>query len=132
MLGSTYFMHQMDVYRTIMTSPSVSHTWFKVGLGASVTLMFLKAYVELYVGKLHNQTISYRTMPRSTHASIGLLLLAGSCFQVALWPAYGVGKSIVIIVLLVTFLINFCLMFPTVVQNMIAIVLLTFFLQEYQ
>jgi hypothetical protein len=106
--------------------PSCTHTTVPA-------LLFLKSYVELYVGKLQHKEISYKTMPQSTHASIVLLLVAGIAFQVALWPVYGGGKSIIIMFFLVpAFLINFCLMFPTVVQNMIALVVLTFFMQEYQ
>ena len=33
---SLYILHRMNVYTTIMTSPDISHEWFKVGLAASV------------------------------------------------------------------------------------------------
>jgi hypothetical protein len=36
MLGSSYVLiHHLDVYTRVMTSPKVSHEWFKVGLGAT-------------------------------------------------------------------------------------------------
>ena len=132
MVSSSYILHLMGVYETVTKSPQVKHEWFKVGLATSTLLLFLKAYMELYVGKLHNKQINYKTMPQTTHAAIVLLLVSTLSFQVALWPVYGVGKSIVVMIMVTAFLINFCLIFPTIWQNLIALVLLTFFLQEYQ
>ena len=91
----------------------------------------VKAYVELYTGKLQKKEVSYKTMPQSTHAAIILICLSGLAFHIALWPAYG-GESMFVMFLVGTFLLNFCLMFPTIIQNMVAVVALTFFLQEYQ
>ena len=34
--GSLYFLHTMEVYATVLTSPKVRHEWFKIGLAASV------------------------------------------------------------------------------------------------
>jgi hypothetical protein len=33
---SLYILHRMNVYQNIMTSPDISHEWFKIGLAASV------------------------------------------------------------------------------------------------
>jgi hypothetical protein len=60
-----------------------------------------------------------------------LILLSGIAFHAALWPEFG-GNSMFIMFLVGAFLFNFCLMFPTIVQNLVAFVVLTFFIQEYQ
>jgi hypothetical protein len=94
-------------------------------------LLFLKAYVELYTGKVQRKQVSYETIPQLTHAAIVLILVSGISFHLALWPEFG-GNSMFIMFLVGTFLVNFCLMFPTIVQNLAGLVLLTFFIQEYQ
>jgi uncharacterized membrane protein len=129
--GSLYLLQIMEAYSTIMTSPDISHEWFKVGLAASIALLFVKAYVEIYTGKLQQQEVNYKTMPQSTHAAIALILFSGIAFHVALWPVYGV-RSMLIMLAVSIFLLHFCLLFPTIVQNIAAFAVLTFFLQEYQ
>ena len=114
-----------------MSSPDVDHQWFKVGLAASVALFSIKAYVEMYTGKIQKKEVSYKALPQATHAAIILICLSGIAFQISLWPVYG-GSSMFIMFLVGTFLINFCLMFPTIVQNIIAFGLLAFFIQEYK
>ena len=94
-------------------------------------MVSLKAYVEMYTGKLKKQEVSYKTIPHLTHAAIILILLSGITFHIALWPAYG-GQSMFIMFLVGAFLLNFCLLFPTIIQNIVAFALLTFFIQEYQ
>ena len=131
MAGSLWLLHRMDVYSTLMTSPDISHEWFKIGLAASIALLMVKAYVELYTGKLQKKEVNYKTMPQSTHAAILLICLSGMAFHVALWPVYG-AQSMLVMLAVSAFLLNFCLMFPTMVQNIVALVVLTFFLQEYQ
>mmetsp|Transcript_9736 Transcript_9736/g.29014 ORF Transcript_9736/g.29014 Transcript_9736/m.29014 type:complete len:173 (-) Transcript_9736:403-921(-) len=127
---SLHLLHHMDAYHTIMHSPEVSHEWFKVGLAASIALFSIKGYVEMYTGKLKKQEVSYKTVPQLTHAAIFFIFLSGIAFHIALWPVYG-AKSMFIMFLVGAVLLNFCLMFPTMVQNIVAIVLFTFFLQEY-
>jgi len=34
--GSIYLLHRMNTYKNILTSPDISHQWFKVGLASSV------------------------------------------------------------------------------------------------
>uniref|UniRef100_A0A7S4ERP4 Uncharacterized protein n=1 Tax=Pseudo-nitzschia australis TaxID=44445 RepID=A0A7S4ERP4_9STRA len=128
---SLHFLHLMDTYHTIMHSPEVSHEWFKIGIAASIALFSIKAYVEMYNGKLLKREVSYEALPQLTHAAIFFIFLSGISFHIAIWPVYG-AKSMVIMFLLGAFLLNFCLMFPTIVQNFVAIILFTFFLQEYQ
>jgi hypothetical protein len=129
--GSLYVLHILEAYHTILKDPDISHTWFKIGLAASIALLMVKAYVELYTGKLQQQQVSYQTMPQSTHAAIALILISGLAFHVALWPVYGI-RSMLVMLAISSFLLNFCLLFPTMVQNIAAFAVLTFFLQEYQ
>ena len=93
-------------------------------------LLFVKAYVELYAGKIQKKKISYKTFPQSTHACMVFTLLSSISFHIALWPVYASG-SMVVMFLVGIFILNFCLLMPTYVQNLVAFVLLTFFLQEY-
>ena len=95
-----------------------------------LAILFLKAYVELYAGKLQKQKISYQTFPQTTHAVMVLILLSSLAFHLALWPVFG-STSMLIMFLIGMFILNFCLLMPTSVQNLVAFVLLTFFLQEY-
>jgi hypothetical protein len=94
-------------------------------------ILFIKGYAELYLGKVQKKKVSYETIPQLTHAIMVLILLASISFHVALWPVYH-SKSMLIMFLLGCFLFNFCLLMPTTVQNLVAIVLLTLFLQEYK
>ncbi len=94
-------------------------------------LLSLKAYVEMYNGKIQKKEITYKSIPQITHAAIALLLLSGFAFHIALWPVYG-GESMFVMFLVGTFLLNFCLLFPTIIQNLVGFALLTFFIQEYQ
>ena len=98
----------------------------------SFTALFsLKAYVELYKGKLQKKEVSYKNLPQPTHAAIVLIFLSGISFHISLWPVYG-AESMFVMFLVGTFLINFCLMFPTIIQNIVAFAVLTFFIQEYK
>jgi hypothetical protein len=94
-------------------------------------ILFVKSYVEMYAGKLMKQKVDYKTFPHTTHSVIFLLILSSVAFHKALWPVYG-GVSMIIMFLVGMFLLNFCLLFPTYVQNITAFALLTFFLQEYK
>ena len=102
-----------------------------IALSFSTALFSLKAYVEMYTGKLHKQEVSYKALPQLTHAAILLICLSGMSFHIALWPVYG-AQSMFVMFLVGAFLLNFCLMFPTIVQNIVAFALFTFFIQEYQ
>ena len=129
--GSLYGLNYFDAYNTLMKSPNVSHEWFKLGLAASIGFLFLKIYVELYIGKVKKQKVNYEEFPQETHGAILFLLLASVGFNVALWPAYG-GNAMIVMLLVGMFLLNFCLLFPTWLQNLVGIILLTLFLQEYK
>lgn len=94
-------------------------------------LFSIKVYVEMYTGKLQKKEVSYKALPQLTHAAIVLILISGIAFHIAIWPVYG-GQSMFVMFLVGAFLLNFCMMFPTIFQNIVALGLLTFFLQEYK
>jgi hypothetical protein len=96
-----------------------------------LAILFVKSYVEMYAGKLNKQKVNYKNFPQSTHSVILLILLSSGAYHAALWPVYG-SKSMLIMFLVGCFLLNFCLLFPTSVQNLTAFALLTFFLLEYK
>jgi hypothetical protein len=95
-------------------------------------LVSIKAYIEMYAGKLKKQTVNYTTFPQSTHAIILLLLLIALCCLVALIPHYGWGNTIVILnVFGFGIILPLTMLLPTYVQNIGTFVLLTWFLQDY-
>ena len=128
---SLYGLHHFRAYQTIMKSPNVSHEWFKIGLASTVAILFLKAYVELYSGRLQKKEVKYDNFKQETHIVLILILWTSLSFHIALWGEYG-STSMVIMFLLGMFILNFCLLMPTSVQNVVAFGLITFFLQEYK
>eukprot|EP00543_Licmophora_paradoxa_P008381 CAMPEP_0202442240 /NCGR_PEP_ID=MMETSP1360-20130828/1701_1 /ASSEMBLY_ACC=CAM_ASM_000848 /TAXON_ID=515479 /ORGANISM="Licmophora paradoxa, Strain CCMP2313" /LENGTH=184 /DNA_ID=CAMNT_0049057553 /DNA_START=45 /DNA_END=599 /DNA_ORIENTATION=+ len=129
--GCVYGLHRWGVYEKVMHSPLVRHEWFKVGLAASIAILFIKMYVEMYAGKLRGEEVSYKNFPKSTHATIALLILSSIAFHVAIWPAYGMNSIVVMTMIGWGILLQLSLLLPTYIQNIAGVVLLTFFLQEY-
>jgi hypothetical protein len=93
----------------------------------------IKAYMELYEGKMRKKKIEYNNYRNATHAVLILFFLATAAFHIALWNLYGGGKTILINILFgYGVLLQFMLMIPTWIQNAVAFVGLSFFLQQYQ
>lgn len=129
---SAYGLHKLNVYHTIMHSPRINHEWFKVGLATSVAILALKAYVEMYHGKINGKRVNYENFRNETHGIMLLILLASVSFQLAMWPAFGGGKTFLILMLFgFGILIQFALLVPSYVQNLVGAIVMTFFLQEY-
>ena len=91
----------------------------------------MKAYVEMFAGKLKKQKVDYANFPHSTHSVMLLLLLSSIAFHMALWPAYGWKTVAVMSLVGYGVLFQFCLMVPTYVQNLVGFVVMTLFIQEY-
>ena len=132
--GTVYILHdKLNLFHNILHHPLVSHTWFKVGIAGSITVMGLKAYVELYEGKRQGKAVEYENFKTATHATILFILLSWISFHVALSPVYGMFKTWLI---MVGFgwgvLIQAALFIPVWIQNAISFVLLTFFLSVYK
>lgn len=100
---------------------------------ASISAMFLiKTHVELYQGRLHRQTVNYQNFRQTTHLFLLLWTMASLCFFVALWPHYKWNSIVVLSLLAFGLVLQFLLLVPNAwAQNAIALVGLTFFLQEY-
>ena len=132
--GSLYALHLLEVYQQVMFGKDIRHHWFKLGLALSVGVAGLKGYVELYEGRVKKNTIDYETYKKSTHATILLTLGASFSFHFALAPVYGWLLTMMIINGLFFFgvLLQFMLLVPSSVQNIVTFVLLTFLLIQYQ
>uniref|UniRef100_A0A7S1URH0 Uncharacterized protein n=1 Tax=Grammatophora oceanica TaxID=210454 RepID=A0A7S1URH0_9STRA len=130
--GSLWGLHSMKVWYTILHSPNVRHEWFKAGVGASIAILMIKAYVEMYAGKLKKQEVSYKTFPQTTHAVMFLLVLSSVAYNTALWPAYGWNSLIVMTMIGFGVVLQLALFLPTYAQNALGIIFMTFFLQQYK
>jgi hypothetical protein len=131
--GSLYLLHIMDLFHKIRRSPDVNHLWFKIGLASTVLIAGIKAYMEMYEGKLRKKKIEYKSYKNATHAVLLLFFFASLCFHIALWNAYGGAKTIFVLsVLGYGVLLQASLLMPTWLQNAITFVALTFFIQQYQ
>ena len=129
---TTWGLHEFGVYHAVLRSPDVSHEWFKVGLGASIAMLIIKSYVELYEGKTRKRRVNYENYRQVTHAVILLILLASVSFHAALWPHYGGFKTILIMIMFgYGVLLQAALLVPTWVQNLVGAALMTFFIQQY-
>ena len=116
-----------------MHSPDVNHELFKVGLATSIAILALKGYVELYEGKKRNKKVEYDNFKSATHWTILLILIAWISFHMALSPVYGTIKTWLIMVAFgFGVLIQSALMIPVWGQNIISVVLMTYFLQIYK
>jgi len=129
--GAGYCLHTLKAPSVILHSPKVSHEWFKIGLAGTIAILALKAYVELYAGKVQSRKVCYQNFKSETHAVMALLFLTSMAFHVALWPHYG-SNTFVVLFLLGVILLNSALLLPTPLQNIISVIGMTFFLQEYK
>jgi len=93
----------------------------------------IKAYMELYEGRMRKQKVEYNNYKTATHSVMFLILFASYAFHKALWSQYG-GLKTMFIMFLVGWgiLLQLCLCLPTWVQNLVTFIALTLFLQQYQ
>jgi hypothetical protein len=94
-------------------------------------LLGIKAYVEIYEGRINRATVNYKTFPQSTHAAILLFVLSSLAYHIALWPHYHWNTILVLGMTFFGVVIQFILMTPSWLQNIVSFVGLAFFLQEY-
>lgn len=131
--GSIYLLHIMEVFHKIRRSPDVNHLWFKIGLASTVAIAGIKAYMEMYEGKIRKKKIEYKSYKNATHAVLALFFFASFCFHVALWNAYGGLKTMFVLAVLgYGVLLQASLLMPTWLQNAMTFIVLTFFIQQYQ
>ena len=129
---AAYLLHWVNFYHTILHSPKINHVSFRVGMACTVAILGLKSYVELFEGKVQKKVVDYKNYRQTTHLILFLLITASLAFHVALWPAYGAWKTIGIMLCVgYGVLLQFCIVVPPWLQNLVGFVLCTYFLQEY-
>ena len=96
-----------------------------------LAILFIKGYVEIYLGKMQKEEVSYKNVPQCTHAVMLLIVISSVAFHISLWPVYH-SKSMLLMFLVGCFIFNFCLLIPTYIQNIVGFITLTFFLQQYK
>ena len=129
---SLYGWHYFEVYHNILHSPKISHEWFKIFLTATIGALAVKAYVEIFGGKLQKRTVNYKNFKHETHATIVFIILCGFSFHAALWPVYGAKSFLIAWLGFFGVVLQITLLIPTYVQNIAGVIFLTFFLQQYQ
>jgi hypothetical protein len=108
------------------------HLHIDISLFSSfVALLGVKAYVEIFEGRINKRKVEYNEFRQSTHAAIALLLLSSLAFHIALWPHYHWNSIIVLGLAFFGVIMPFLLMTPSLIQNIVSFVLLTVFLQQY-
>jgi hypothetical protein len=131
-LGSLYGLHMMEVFHKVLRGPDINHEWFKLGLAATIAISMIKAYMEMFEGRVRKQKVDYQNYKNATHSVMILFLLASVSFHISLWEEFGGLKTLFINFLFgYGVLLQLCLLFPTWVQNVVAFIGLTFFLQQY-
>mmetsp|Transcript_2145 Transcript_2145/g.3433 ORF Transcript_2145/g.3433 Transcript_2145/m.3433 type:complete len:185 (+) Transcript_2145:135-689(+) len=130
-LAAIYGLHEWHVLGKILYGAKVKHDWFKFGLAASVALLAIKAYVEMYQGKVKKKRVEYKNFRHETHAILGLFTFAGIAFHVALWPEFGYKTILVMMMFGYGVLLQIMLLIPTWAQNLLSSILITWFIQEY-
>ena len=95
-------------------------------------LLFVKIYMETIKGSMMGVKCTYDNNKNETHASIVLIMICGTAFHWALWPAYGWYTPIIMAAMSYGVVLQVIVLIPwPIVQNMVGIVAITFFLQMY-
>lgn len=132
MAVTIYVLHRFfNFFRVLFQSPHIRHGWFQLGLAGTIAVLGVKAYVEIWQGRVQHATVNYQNFRQSTHAAMFLIGLSSVAFNVALWPHYGWNAPFVLGLTFWGIVLQFCLLLPIAVQNIIAAALLTLFVQEY-
>jgi len=93
----------------------------------------IKCYMEMFEGSMRKKKVVYDNYKMATHSVIVLFLLASFSFHNALWDQFGGGKTFLINILFgFGILLQFALLVPTWLQNIVTFVFAGFFIQEYQ
>jgi hypothetical protein len=87
--------------------------------------------VEIFEGKMMKKTVNYANFKHTTHAALVLLTISGVAFHAALWPHYGWNSPVIMILVTFGVIVQFLLLVPTWISNIVGFVGLTFFLQQY-
>jgi hypothetical protein len=131
MVISAFGLSHYDFFRALIVSPNIRHEWFKIGLACTIAILSIKAYVEMYQGKVQKKQVNYKNFRQTTHVLIFLILLATLAFNIALWPHYGWNSPVLLGICFFGLILQFLLIVPNSVQNLGGFAILTFFLQQY-
>jgi hypothetical protein len=94
-------------------------------------LLGIKAYVEVYEGRLRKTKVDYEHFRQTTHAAIALFLFSSLCYHIALWPHYSWNAIVVLSIAFFGVILQIMLLIPSWLQNILSVIVLAFFLQEY-
>mmetsp|Transcript_19000 Transcript_19000/g.40889 ORF Transcript_19000/g.40889 Transcript_19000/m.40889 type:complete len:185 (+) Transcript_19000:187-741(+) len=129
--GSGFVLHKFHFHTALVKSPKILHSWFQLGLACTIAILMVKAYVETFEVKLRKKEVNYKNYPQTTHTIIGLILASTVAFNCALWPHYGWNTPILMGTCFFGIILQFMLLVPTYVQNVVGLIVFTFVLQEY-
>jgi len=87
--------------------------------------------VEIFEGRINKKKVNYDNFRQATHAAIALLLVSSLAFNIALWPHYRWNSPLVLGLAFFGVFLQFLLLVPSSIQNIVTFIALTFFLQEY-
>ena len=133
LLGALYILHEMQFLGKVLHSSKVKQEWLKIGLVASMAILALKTYIEMFMGKVKKIRVEYKNFKHETHFILALLMIASISFHVALTEAFG-GFWRTVLMLDVLFgygvLLQLMLLIPTYAQNLLFGIVMTWFIQE--
>lgn len=92
----------------------------------------MKAYVEVYEGRMRKTKVDYDHFRQTTHASILLFLFSSLCYHIALWPHYHWNSILVLGIAFFGVVLQIMLLIPSWLQNILSFIAVAFFLQEYK
>jgi len=116
----------------LLSSDKVDHAVVKIAIALTIGLLFIKIYMETIKGQLMGVECTYDNNKNETHASIALISISGCAFQWALWPQYGWYTPIIMAAVSYGVVLQVICLIPwPIVQNLTAVVSLTYFLQTY-
>jgi len=81
---------------------------------------------------MRKRKVNYKNFKNTTHIAILLILLSTAAFNVALWPHFGWNSPIFLGLCFFGVVLQFLIIVPPWLSNIVAFVGLTFFLQEYK
>ena len=111
-----------EVHTIVHNDPRVDRVFLGLGILASSLVVLVKIYLEGYKTGLLKETVNYETMPHTTHAAMGLMLVSGFTLLRALWPVWRQKTLVVMGVFSCGFLFPIALSFPSPVQNTLFLV----------
>ena len=133
--GAIYILNEVKFFQKILYGSKVNHELFKIGLAISVAILAIKAYCEMYLGRIKKVKVNYENLRQETHLLMILIILASISFHIAIKDEFGgFWKTVLFLDVLFGYglLLHTMLLIPTWAQNLISSVLMTWFIQQYK